>query len=310
VSLTVNQAGMLSLLQDTGRYGKHDIGLTTGGPMDAVAFKWANRLLDNKLSATAIEVTVGGLELAVMVDTFIVVTGAKVPLTINAVDKALWQVHAVSVGDIIKLGFATEGMRAYLSVAGGFKVALQFDSAATVTRESVGGLNGGPLKIGDILPCDGVSSITPLKLAQRYWPTYKQEVVLRVVLGYQQDSFSEHQQWRFFNSEYTVSARSDRMGFRLEGAEINCDIKGILSEGICFGAIQIPADGQPIVLLNDRQTIGGYPKIGSVLSMDCAKLAQSPVGSKVLFKAIDIYQAQNLIHLAQSQFQRIPMEEC
>jgi biotin-dependent carboxylase-like uncharacterized protein len=306
----VKQTGMLSLLQDAGRYGKHDIGLTTGGAMDAVAFKWANQLLTNELSATAIEVTVGGLELEATVNTFIVVTGAKVPLTINNDEKALWQVHAISIGDIIKLGFATEGMRAYLSVAGGFNIASQFGSTATVSRESIGGLNGGPLKIGDLLPCDGVSSIKSLQLAEHYRPTYNQDTVLRVVLGYQQDSFSKYQQWRFFSSEYSVSARCDRMGFRLEGAEISCDINGILSEGICFGAVQIPADGQPIVLLNDRQTIGGYPKIGSVLSIDCAKLAQLPTGSKVRFEAIDIYQAQNLIHLAQSQFQRTPMDDC
>ena len=310
MSLTVKQAGMLSLLQDAGRYGQHDIGLTTGGPMDAMAFKWANQLLSNEPSATAIEVTVGGLELEASVNTFIVVTGAKVPLTINDDDKALWQVHAVGIGDIIKLGFATEGMRAYLSVAGGFKVAGQFGSTATVSRESIGGLDGGPLTIGDVLACDQVSVIKQLALAECYRSEYKQETVLRVVLGYQQNSFSEYQQWRFFNNEYSVSARCDRMGVRLEGAEIGCDINGILSEGICFGAIQIPADGQPIVLLNDRQTIGGYPKIGSVLSIDCAKLAQLPTGSKVRFKAIDIYRAQNLIHLAHSQFQRTPMEDC
>jgi biotin-dependent carboxylase-like uncharacterized protein len=310
MSLTVKQAGMLSLLQDAGRYGKHDIGLTTGGPMDSMAFRWANQLLSNELASTAIEVTVGGLELEAAVNTFIVVTGAKVPLTINDDEKALWQVHAVSAGDIVRLGFATEGMRAYLSVAGGFKVEGQFGSTATVSRESIGGFDGGPLKIGDVLACDQVSAIKKRALAKCYQPEYQQETVLRVVLGYQQNSFSEYQQWRFFNNEYSVSARCDRMGFRLEGAEISCDINGILSEGICFGAIQIPADGQPIVLLNDRQTIGGYPKIGSVLSIDCAKLAQLPAGSKVRFEAIDIYQAQNLIHLAHSQFQRTPMDDC
>jgi allophanate hydrolase subunit 2 len=100
------------------------------------------------------------------------------------------------------------------------------------------------------------------------------------------------------------------MGYSLEGAEISCDIEGILSEGICFGAVQIPADGQPIILLNDRPTIGGYPKIGSVLSIDCARLAQLPAGSKVRFEAIDIYGAQHLIQLAQSQFQSTPMDQC
>ena len=310
MSLIVKKAGMLSLLQDVGRYGKHNIGLTTGGAMDAMAYKWANRLLANKLSATAIEVTIGGLEVEARVNTFIVVTGAKVPLTINNHEKALWEVHAISVGDIVKLGFAKEGLCAYLSVAGGFNIASQFGSSATVRRESIGGLNGGPLKIGDLLPCAEVGKIKPLQLAEHYRPSYNRDTVLRVILGYQQDNFSGYQQWLFFNSEYSVSLKCDRMGFRLEGAEIRCDINGILSEGICFGAIQIPADGQPIILLNDRPTIGGYPKIGSVLSLDCAKLAQLPAGSKVRFEAIDVYRAQALIHLAQSQFQCTPMDDC
>jgi biotin-dependent carboxylase-like uncharacterized protein len=310
MSLIVKKAGMLSLLQDAGRYGMHNIGLTTGGAMDAIAFKWANRLLANKLTATAIEVTVGGLELEATVNTFMVVTGAKVSLTINNNEKALWQVHTISIGDIIKLGFAKEGLHAYLSVVGGFDIASQFGSSATVSRESIGGLNGGPLKIGDLLPCAEVSHIKPMQLAEHYRPSYSRDIVLRVVLGYQQDSFSDYQQWRFFSSEYSVSARCDRMGFRLEGAKISCDINGILSEGICLGAIQIPADGQPIILLNDRPTIGGYPKIGSVLSLDCAKLGQLPAGSKVRFEKIDIYRAQNLIHAEQSQFQRTPMDDC
>jgi biotin-dependent carboxylase-like uncharacterized protein len=309
MSLIVKQAGMLSLLQDSGRYGQHKLGLTTGGPMDAVAFNWANRLVGNNLSATAIEITVGGLELEATIATSIAVTGANMALTINDEDKSLWQTQSINAGDIIKLGFASEGMRGYLAVANGFNVAPQFGSTATVSREKIGGINGGPLLAGDVLPCEATIAVKKLVLAAQYRPTYSKAAILRVVQGYQQDSFSNHQQWRFFNSEYTVSNRSDRMGFRLEGAEISCDINGILSEGICFGAIQIPADGQPIVLLNDRQTIGGYPKIGSVLSIDCAKLAQLPVGGKIQFQAIDIYKAQNLIHLAQSQFQRIRLDE-
>jgi biotin-dependent carboxylase-like uncharacterized protein len=301
---------MLSLLQDIGRYGRHDIGLTTGGAMDAIAYKWANRLLANKLSATAIEVTVGGLELEATVNSFIAVTGAKVPLTINKEKKALWQVHAISVGDIINLGFAAQGLYAYLSVASGFNITEQFGSSATVSRESIGGLNGGPLKINDQLPCAEVSKIKVVQLAEHYRPLYNREAILRVVLGYQQSSFSNDEKRRFFSSQYTVSTRCDRMGYSLEGAEISCDIEGILSEGICFGAVQIPADGQPIILLNDRPTIGGYPKIGSVLSIDCARLAQLPAGSKVRFEAIDIYGAQHLIQLAQSQFQSTPMDQC
>jgi allophanate hydrolase subunit 2 len=117
------------------------------------------------------------------------------------------------------------------------------------------------------------------------------------------------QQRRFFSHKYTVSERCDRMGYRLEGPAITCDIEGILSEGICFGAIQIPADGQPIVLLNDRQTIGGYPKIGSALSLDAAQLAQLTPGGSVHFAPISPHGAHNALHLARSFDQRQPLLE-
>jgi len=119
-----------------------------------------------------------------------------------------------------------------------------------------------------------------------------------VIPGYQQAHFSRLQQRRFFSHAFTVSERCDRMGYRLEGPAITCDIDGILSEGICFGAVQIPADGQPIVLLNDRQTIGGYPKIGAVLSLDAARLAQLRPGDTVHFAPINQHAAHNALHLA------------
>lgn len=129
-------------------------------------------------------------------------------------------------------------------------------------------------------------------------PDYSKEVTLRVILGYQKDAFTDLQVAKFLSSKYTTTDRSDRMGYRLEGPEIKPSIDGILSEGICHGAIQVPADGQPIILLNDRQTIGGYPKIGSVLSLDTGKLAQLTPGSKVSFEAITIDDAHNLHMLA------------
>jgi len=127
---------------------------------------------------------------------------------------------------------------------------------------------------------------------------------LRVIPGYQIDSFSSLQQQRFFSGEFITTDRADRMGFRLNGPAINCDIDGILSEGICYGAIQIPPDGQPIILLNDRQTIGGYPKIGAVLSLDLPKLAQSMPGTPIRFTRISVDDAHCLLHLAKHRFQR------
>ncbi|MGB5328909.1 MAG: allophanate hydrolase, partial [Gammaproteobacteria bacterium] len=127
---------------------------------------------------------------------------------------------------------------------------------------------------------------------------------------YQQAAFGPLQQWRFFNSAYRLSERCDRMGFRLEGETVHSDIVGMLSEGICHGAIQIPADGQPIVLMNDRQTIGGYPKIGSVIPVDTARLAQLSPGAQVRFEEISIEQAHNIHCLEQARFKRTPVQPC
>ena len=133
---------------------------------------------------------------------------------------------------------------------------------------------------------------------------------LHTVPSYQQRHFTSYQQRLFFSTEYTVSKSFDRMGYRLEGQAITCDVEGILSEGICHGAVQIPADGQPIVLLNDRQTIGGYPKIGAVSSVDTAKLGQLNQGGKVHFEPISMEQAHNIFHLNLSGFNRTELVTC
>jgi hypothetical protein len=190
-----------------------------------------------------------------------------------------------------------------LAVAGGFDLLPTFGSVSTVCRESIGGLNGKgePLKQNDELLCNNFPLATPRRLTSESIPKYLMETPdvtrLRVILGYQHNYFSDAQKQRFFNSEYAVSDLNDRMGYRLSGPQISASIDGILSEGICLGAIQIPADGQPIVLMNDRQTIGGYPKIGSVLSMDLDKLAQLPSQAMVRFEEISLEQSHNLLHL-------------
>ena len=176
-------------------------------------------------------------------------------------------------------------------------------------REGVGGLSGGPLRSGEVLPCSDAGPRRRLHLPESEQPRYQGHLTVRVVPGYQQRHFNRVEKRRFFGAAYTVSERSDRMGYRLEGPAIEFDIEGILSEGICFGAIQIPADGQPIVLLNDRQTIGGYPKIGSALSLDCARLAQLRPGGKVHFAPISPHAAHNALHLADSFQRRRPLME-
>lgn len=309
MSLRVQQPGLLSLLQDAGRFGRHRLGLTTGGPLDPWAFNVANQLLQNPSGTTALEVSFGGLELLAEVDTFICVTGAALPVMIDGEEQPLWQVVPVKAGQCISLGYSESGCRSYLAVADGIQCTPQFGATATVMREGLGGLAGDKLQVGDILPCAQITRRNLLRLARDARPCYDDELVVRVLPGYQQQHFSALQQRRFFTAQYTVSQRCDRMGYRLEGPQIACDIDGILSEGICQGAIQIPADGQPIVLLNDRQTIGGYPKMGSALSLDAAALAQRRPDTSVRFSAITEHDAHNALHLAAARWQQLPVEE-
>ena len=312
IGLKVIQPGIFSLPQDSGRFGQHAVGLTTGGPLDSNAFRWANRLCGNGVEATAIEVTIGGLVLESTTTTQIALTGADIPLTINKQPAALWQSHTINPGDRIELGFATSGSRGYLAVAGGFQIDPIFNSASTVPREALGGLtqDGTPLQTGQLLPCETVKDSRGCQAVPRHLvPDYgNNSALLRVVLGYQQEAFSNLQKQVFFTSQYAVTESSDRMGYRLKGSKITPSIEGILSEGICLGAIQVPADGQPIVLLNDRQTIGGYPKLGSVLSLDIGKLAQLMPGGTVRFEAISVEQAHNLLALDQHQFLNASLE--
>lgn len=301
LGLVVTNAGVLSLIQDAGRYGAFNLGLTNGGPADSLAFYWANKLCGNEPNSTAIEISLGGLELTAQVDCVIAVTGAPMPLSINGQPKALWRSFLVKTGDTISLGFTPLGVRCYLAVVGGFDIKPSFGSTATVCRESVGGIRGDKLVDNDILPCQAVSKsankLKKLMLPEHEQPQYANEVLLHTVLSYQQAHFSNIEKRLLFSSEYQISKHWDRMGYRLQGRAIKADVDGILSEGICYGAVQVPADGQPIVLLNDRQTIGGYPKIGAVISQDCAKLSQLRQGDKVRFEPISMSQADNMFHL-------------
>ena len=291
--------GVMSLLQDAGRYGQHNIGLTVGGPMDPFAFNWANRLCQNSDNSTVIETTIGGLQLEAMQATQIAFTGALTQVSVNNQDRPMWQTLNIKAGDKIKLGFASQGARIYLAVAGGFDVEAQFGSTATVVREGIGGLTGAlssgkGLAKEDVLASHKAAAISPLVMPKLAIPNYDAECVLHTVLGYQEASFSRVDKASFFSSEYTVSERADRMGYRMLGPEVRSSTTAMLSEGICHGAIQVPADGQPIVLLNDRQTIGGYPKLGSVMARDTAKLAQLTQGKKLRFEPITIEDAHGM----------------
>ena len=291
LGLEVVKAGVLALLQDAGRFGYEHLGLSTGGPIDSNAFALANNLCGNSSGCTSIEIAVGGLALRAQLHTTVAVTGAVMPVHINGKPKAQWCSHLLVPGDLLELGYARRGCRGYVAVAGGVQVRPQFGSTATVLREHIGGLNGGALVSGDLLPCEASAPQLSRQLPIYAQPQYPKALTLRLVLGYQHLGFDDDQLQRFFTSEYRVSALCDRMAYRLEGPAVVASLRGMVSEGNCLGAVQLPPDGQPMVLLNDRQSIGGYPKMGSVLAADCARLGQLSSGDSVRFSIISQFDA-------------------
>ena len=287
--------GFFSLLQDHGRLGYEHLGVTSGGPMDALAANWANRLLDNPADATVIEVTAGGLELEVRTNTMVAVTGGDLNLTLNDVPQVPWRSFWVTAGDRLKFGHPRLGFRAYVGVKDGFQVPKQLASSATVKRDCLGGLrgNGEALQEDDMIPVrlmceEGISR----QLPERFMPDYSGPLTLNLILGYQQRAFSKQALQQLLQQPFAMDRRSDRMGARMLGTPIESPALGMFSEPISYGAVQIPPDGQPIVMLNDRQTLGGYPKVGNILPLDGYNLAQRQPGTEIRFKAIELATAQ------------------
>lgn len=291
MSLEIINNPILVMIQDKGRYGYSDIGVTNSGVMDEYAYLSANKMLGNSLETNILEIAFSNVIFKANVSTQIAITGAICELFINDIPKQCWETHNIKAGDIIKIGKILNGIRTYLAVKGGFDTKKEFGSNSTTIKEKLGGINGEKLKKGDILSFKETSSTYNIRLKKEFIPTYEDELTLRVVLSYQDEYFSNEQKEKFFSNTFTVTNDFNRMGCKLNGESILCDINGIISEGISFGAIQIPSDGQPIILLKERQTIGGYPKIGSVLAIDCFKLSQVKTNTKIRFSEINIDEA-------------------
>lgn len=293
MSLEVINKPILATIQDMGRFSYADIGVSTSGVMDEYAYMYAHKILSNKVDTNALEISFSNVVFKAHDSTQIAITGAKCEFYINDILHDTWQSYNIKSGDIIKIGKILEGSRVYLAVKNGFDIKKEFGSNSTTIKEKIGGLNGDKLQQGDILPFSPSLAIHTQRLQQKFIPKYPNKLTLRVILCSQEETFSKEEKEKFFSSTYTVTNDFNRMGCKLNGEKITSTVNGIISEGISFGAIQIPSDGQPIILLKERQTIGGYPKIGSVLSIDCFKLAQMKIGTSIRFKEIDINTAQN-----------------
>lgn len=284
--ITVIKQGLLTTIQDLGRWGYQAYGMPVAGAMDRYSYCIANILVGNDVGAAAVEMTMLGAAFRFDREAWVSICGADMQATLNGEQIKNWSSFFVPAGSELVFANAVSGCRSYLAVHGGIDVPLVLESRSTYTRAGIGGINGRALKVGDILNVNKVADFfaIPRSLPVEFIPDYQNELKLRVLLGPQDDLFTAEGIFTLFNSKYTVTDAADRMGYRLEGAPIeHSGAPDIVSDALCQGAIQVPGHGMPIVMMADRQTTGGYAKIGTVIGPDLTRLAQAKPGDVLRF---------------------------
>ncbi|WP_119420123.1 biotin-dependent carboxyltransferase family protein [Desertibaculum subflavum] len=295
-ALRVVQAGPYSTVQDAGRFGSQRFGISPAGAADPALLAIANRLAGNAPDAAAIECTLLGDTYEVAVESLRLAVAGDVAMKIDGEAAAPWRSYRLARGQKLRIGPCRTGLRFYVAVEGGIACAPVLGSRATHVRTGIGGIEGRRLKAGDALPLaqDAVATRPELGFDPARLPPAPER--LRVVLGPQDDYFTPAGIATFLGSDYAVARDADRMGCRLEGPAIE-HAKGhnIISDGIPLGGIQVPGNGQPIALMRDRQTTGGYPKIACLIGPDVARLAQKRPGEAVRFAALSPAEAQEAV---------------
>lgn len=292
----VIKPGLLTTIQDLGRINFQKSGMPVSGAMDSYSLKAANILAGNNEGEACLEATLIGPELKFSGESVIAITGGNLTPQINGVDVDMWSAIKVKGGDVLSFGTVKSGCRSYVSIAGGIDVPAIMGSKSTYIRGHIGGFEGRPLKAGDELKTGTQNqnkAYKPVKLPGELIPTYNKQIVVRVVLGPQDDYFSEEGINTFFSSEYKVTNEADRMGYRLEGPKIvHENGADIISDGITMGSIQVPGHEIPIIMMADRQTTGGYTKIATAIAPDLDLIGQLKPGDSIRFAKICIKDAQ------------------
>lgn len=304
-ALTVIASGASTTIQDRGRFGYRDLGVPESGALDGLNFRLANALVGN-------DANTGALEMLLMGPTFevgarsvrVALAGGNATIEIEGVRIPAGRSVRIARGTRFRVGPLTGSTCAYLAVEGGFDLPPSLGSLSTLPRAAVGGFQGRPLRVGDVLP---LVRNDASKRAETMVPQHAATVrshVIHVVLGPQRDHFTDAAVETFLGGTYTISRNWDRMGMRLEGPKLE-HARGhdIVSDGIAAGAIQVPGTGQPILLLADHPTTGGYPKIATVISADLPEVARRSPGSTIRFAAIDIADAERRRRAQETAFQ-------
>jgi antagonist of KipI len=296
----VLEPGILTTVQDLGRYGFSQFGVPPSGALDTFSFRAGNLLVGNGEGEACLETTLLGLKIKALKEIVISITGGNLCPTLNEEPLAMWKTHLLVEGDVIRFKRVRAGCRAYLAVSGGFVVPKVMGSFSTYLSGNFGGLEGRKLRRGDILYA--LHLFPPLNKLGLQFPmdrisSPEKRVPLRVIPGPQDDHFTEEGFQTFCSSSYSVTPQCDRMGVRLEGPKIERrpDVEeSIISEGLIAGAIQVPGDGKPIIILTELVT-GGYTKIATIVSADLPRVAQLKPGDQVRFITISIEEANDLL---------------
>jgi antagonist of KipI len=308
-SFRVVQPGPMTLVQDRGRYGFQQLGVSVGGAVDIDSLDLGNRLVGNEQSVAALEILLGGLEIKFARRTIFALTGADANATLDGVPLAVNISYIAHAESHLALGMVSEGLRAYLAIDGGVSTPEILNSRSTHIASKIGGVDGRPLAVDDVVNIGESNSSNASGLVlPDYDPQSSssdpQNLMVRVVLGPQDDEFSEAGIQEFLSATYTVTDQSNRQGLRLDGPEIESKSGryDIVSDAVVNGSIQVPGDAKPIILLADRQTTGGYAKIATVATVDLPKLGQASPGTSISFSAISVEESQQLLADRTEQF--------
>ncbi|MED3035910.1 KipI antagonist [Bacillus thuringiensis] len=310
MDVEVLHAGMFTTVQDLGRSHYQQYGVPVGGAMDQSALRMINMLVGNEENEAALEMTIMGPKLLIKKTTLLAIGGADMEPLLNGERIPLWRPILAEEGSMLCFGKVKSGCRAYVTFAGGIHIDRTMGSKSTYIRAAIGGIEGRMLKKGDyfqigVQPEMANRFIQDLQKDERIktkWaisssvrPKYKKHPKLRIITDFEYDQFTEESKKAFFMKEYKVSNYADRMGYRVEGEILNRAVeKENLSSPVTYGTIQIPNGGQPIILMADRQTTGGYPRIGNIISVDLPLLAQLKPGDYVSFENITLEEAERL----------------
>lgn len=302
--IEVIEPGLLTTVQDIGRYGYLRHGVPVSGAMDPVALRLTNILIGNDEGEACLEVTLSGPRLRFRSSTLIAIGGADLTPCLNDVPVSTWEVFVADQGDEVSFQGQRSGTRAYVAVAGGLDIPMVMGSKSTFMKAGIGGYEGRALKAGDMLVTrlpGAPSGTAGRRIPRSLIPDYATDSPIRVILGPQDDRFTQAGLDTFLGESFTVSAQSDRMGYRLQGPKIeHRDGPDIISDGIPFGGVQVSGDGQPIILLADRGTSGGYTKPATVISSDIGKVAQRMPGDEIRFQAVTLAEAHEALREQES----------